>query len=479
VGPGTQSGIALGDVIRLSEQGDSNGTILFSGNVETTPESVGVSGTKHLVTVVPWVSELGDAYFDTTYATAVDVAQFVRDAVAATAHCSVSPISCPDTGITAIYDFQQTNPLDAIHVAKQIAGANYFYFCDAQGVVWFQLVNTSNPATITLKKGVDYNDKPNATSSISGMKNKIPVVGGAIPGDTGRMLSTYGATDILGNQALYGVRSFNPTPSYPSVTDQATLDLIAASLGAQFDRVVNTVELNLPALGFRLTPDRPGGLTVRFFEQSVDAMAESAKGSGRYSGPFVLQDNEMFGPGQHIIVGDIPYADIDTTYEATRIAQRISTLGAVAVATPAVVPTAIPPPQTGVTVTQVAAKATIGSHLYAQGAGTFTICTANFTTFAAGTVQLQGALDCRSEAWDNYIGAPRRNVWCEIVTLSGGTGVVTETPFGLTRITATDGNTINTLAIPAGTYSVRWRATFNEYNQLRVYSGYCQAITTI
>jgi len=127
-----QEGIVLGDVIRLAEQ---DGAILFSGNVETTPDEVGVGTTHHQIVVTPWIAELGDAFFNKTYATSTDVAQFVRDAIAGTAHCSVSPISCPDTGVKAIYDFQNTNALDAVHVAKQIAGANFWYFVDAQGVV--------------------------------------------------------------------------------------------------------------------------------------------------------------------------------------------------------------------------------------------------------------------------------------------------------------------------------------------------------
>lgn len=476
VTPGAFVTFTLGDVIRLSEQGDSIGTILFSGNVETTPEQTGVGGTHHLVTVTPWITELAGAYFDMTYATPVDVAQFVRDAVAATAHCSVSPISCPNTGITAIYDFQQTNGLDAIHVAKQIAGADYFYFCDDEGVVWFQSVNTTNPATVTLIRGVDYNDKK-ASSTIVGQTNKIVVIGGSLPGDPGRITSIY---DGLVNQVLYGVRSFNPTPSYPTVTDQATLDLIAASLGAQFDRVPMTVELAVPALGRRLTPGRPGGITVRFFESNKNPLKESATGSGGYSGPYVLQDNQMDGPSQAIVVGDIPYSDSDTTYEATRIAQRTSTIAAVAMTTPAVAPPPLPPPPPPTpipVVTKVAAKATIGSHLFGMGAGTFVICQASFTTPIAVTVQLEGALDCRMDYWSSY-QSPTRDVWCEIVTATGTKGIIYTMPFAITRVTATDGNNVNNTTLPAGTYTVRWMATMKDYCQLRVYSGYCQAITT-
>jgi hypothetical protein len=485
--------IELADVIRLTEAGDNAGTILFSGNVETTPEelAVGAGATHHLIVVVPWGAELGLGYFDHQYITPtiaapadplrdftqgpIDVANFVRDAVDTTAHLSVTPLSCPDTGIVATYDFQDSNPLDAVHVAKQIAGANWWYFTDAEGIVWFQPI-TLDVATLTLRKGIDYDSvKPSAT--IDGMKNLIPINGGSVPGDPGRIKSLYTNTT---SQARYGKRAFNPTLAYPQVTDQGTLDQIAASLGALYDREVNTMEVDLPALGLRLSPGRDGGLKVRFRDSAVEPLG-GAGGSGGYSPVFILQDVECIGPGQKLIVGDIPYSDIDTAYEAMRVAQRISAIAATAVLTAPVAPPALPPPVPAV-VTRVAAKAVVGAHLYAMGVGTFTICSANFTTLAAGTVQLNGALDCRMDAWDNYIAAPRRDVWCEIIggaLGATGKGTVTSLPWAITRLTADDGNIINTLALPAGAYTVRWRATTTEYNQLRVYSGYAQAVTTI
>src|SRR5258708_5995324 len=152
----TTAGIMLGDVIRLTEQGDSTGSYLLSGTIETTPEEdVPGAAAVHTLEITPWLAELSDADFDHVYAATdpsgglrsftagpVDVAQFVRDAVSLTAHLSVSPISCPNTAIKVLYDFQASNGIDAVHVSKQIAGANYWYFVDAQALVWVQPVYT-------------------------------------------------------------------------------------------------------------------------------------------------------------------------------------------------------------------------------------------------------------------------------------------------------------------------------------------------
>lgn len=462
------TGLVLGDVIRLSEQGDNAGTILFSGNVEETPDelAVGAGATHHLIVVTPWVSELGDGFFNQTYATPTDPAQWVRDAVATTAHCSVSPISCPDTGFKFMYDFQNSNPLDAIHVAKQTAGAQWWWFCDAQGVVWFQPVVTANPPTLTLRKGVDYNSKK-PTSTIVGQKNKVVAIGGANPGDPGRIQSVYnGAT----NQALYGVRAMNPTLAYPTVTDQATLDAIVASLGAQFDRVLNTVELTCPALGKRLSPARAGGLTVRFWEPNKESLQETGLGSGGYSPTFILQDVQVDGPGQTLIVGDIPYADIDTAYEAARVAQRTAVIAATAIPIPPLA--AQPAPAT----TSVIAKVNATTGIYAAGGGLVTVATKTFTTTLAGVCQVIGALDARMEAWNNYVATPRRSVRA---VLSGGifTGAWQELPFGLARATY-DLSSASGLAIPAGTYTVSIQIDTEATNQMHIYSGYVQVVWT-
>lgn len=459
--------INIGDVGRLSEQGDT-GTIVFSGNIESTPVEMSPSGTHFQIALTPWVSELGDGYFNKTYATPTDVAQFVRDAVATTAHCSVSPLSCPDSGIKATYDFVSSNPLDAIHIAKQIAGSNWWWHCDAQGIVWFQPIVISNPPTLTLLKGTSYNSRK-SSSSISGMRNKVVVFGGGNPGDPGRIQAVY---DNTTSQQAWGVRAFNPTLSYPTVTDQTVLNAIATSIGAQFDRVQTTVELNCPTLGTRLQIGRPGGLTVRFWEPNVSPLPQAIAGLGTYSPTFIVQDIETSGPQQKLIVGDSPYSDIDTTYEATRIAQRTSVVAATAVPTPALAPPSLTAPTT-----QIVANLSTITGVQSMGGGIVNIGTFGFTTVKAGTCQILGAIDARMEAWDNQIGVPRRAVRA---ILSGGifTGAWQELPFGLTRATY-DLSSAPGISLPAGFYTLNVQIDTQEFNQMHIYSGWAQVVAII
>src|SRR5258708_14246852 len=132
----------LGDVIRVNEQGGWTGSYLLSGASETTPEEdVPGAAAVHTLEITPWLAELSDADFDHVYAATdpsgglrsftagpVDVAQFVRDAVSLTAHLSVSPISCPNTGIKVLYAFQASNRLYPRRVAHQTPSPSHLSF---------------------------------------------------------------------------------------------------------------------------------------------------------------------------------------------------------------------------------------------------------------------------------------------------------------------------------------------------------------
>lgn len=472
---GTELGdsVALTDVIRLMETGDNTGNILLSGNVDTTPEFAEPGGPRHEINVTPWMAELAGADFNKNYAVPTDPAQFVRDAAALTLHCSTTPISCPDTGLKFAYDFQQSNGLDAVHVAKQMAGANYWYYVDDEGVVWFQPINLAGKPTITLKKGVDYSIK-RPIASVDGMKNVIPAMGGSNPGDPGRISSKY---DNPTSRKLYGRRVFTPTLSYPTVTDQATLDAIVASLGAQYDVVQRSVEVYLPALGKRLHPGRDGGLTVRFWEPSVEQFQESDEpGIGAYSPNYMLWDAEAVGAGQLIKVGTVPYADLDTTYEADRIAQRVSVVAATAVPIAPVAPpdpiTSPPPPPPQA---QINVQYNFNCAAGVYGAGLTSIGSVGFTTPRAGVCQFLGQVDARMEVWDNYVGAPRRDVWGQI------NGIVAnphqELPFGIQRGVYAS-NSAAGIALPAGTYTAVWFVQVAGSNRLHIYSGWGQVAWT-
>lgn len=311
--------IQNGDIIVLTEQGDPGNAVLYTGLVETVPDEENSDGPHHQIELTPLVAELGDAYFNKQYTVLTDVAQMVRDAVATTAHCRVAPYSVGDTGVLAIYNFNSTNALEVLTVAKRIAGLNFWWFVDETGLVWFQSATTSNPAKLRLNRGSDVTVvKP--TKSIIGLKNRVAALGGYVAGAALPITSLYSNS---ASQKKYGMRNFDPPLVFPTVTDQATLDKLVNTVGQTFDREMTTAVLKAPALGTRLTLGTPGGLTVRWWEPSQDEFQQPAAGTGGISPTYLAQDIEVDGAGQAVTVGDVPLSGIqDIQYELDRIVQR-------------------------------------------------------------------------------------------------------------------------------------------------------------
>lgn len=254
-----------GDIIRLTEQGDNSGTILFTGIVEELIDDIDGNGpSKHQLTLMPLVAELADCGFNRQYASLVDLTTMIRDAVAKTTHIRVSPESCSaatGVGIKAIYSFNTTNALDVLNVCKQIAGPNWYWHVDAQGLLWFLPAAMTNPPTLTLKRGQDYTQR-RRLRSIRALKNHVDVLGGFRAGSNLPLTATY---DNPSSRTSYGRRDFDPPLVYPTVVDQNTLNALANAI-AMFDRVAVTYELTLPAYAGRLTIGRPGGLLIRVWE---------------------------------------------------------------------------------------------------------------------------------------------------------------------------------------------------------------------
>jgi hypothetical protein len=318
-GARTDDPIQLGDIITLTEQGDPGSAVLYTGIVEEIPDEISADVTSHQITLTPLVAELGDAPFNKQYTVLTDVAQMVRDAVATTRHLSVQPWSVGDTGILAIYNFNSTNALEVLNVAKRIAGLNFWWFVDATGLVWFQSATTANPAKLTLTRGSDITGiKKN--KSIVGLKNFVKALGGYVTGAALPITSTYSNAV---SQKKYNSRAFDPPLIFPTVNDQATLDKIVNTVGQTFDREMTTAALKVPVLGSRLTLGTPGGLTVRYKEPSKDEFPQPASGSGGYSPTYLAQDIEVDGAGQLVTVGDVPVSGLaDVQYELDRIVQR-------------------------------------------------------------------------------------------------------------------------------------------------------------
>ena len=307
-----------GDLVKLTQQG-GDGAILYTGIIEDLPDTLDIT-ILHSIDLVPLVAELDLAPITVHYNTQTDVAQMFRDAIAVTDHLFVTPQSCPDSAVTGIGgDLVQVNALQVVDLARKIGGVNFYYFIDAIGCGWFGQVNMTAPATHTLKRGVDYQSRK-YKSPVAKLKNHIPVNGGIAPGTSAPMFSLYhNATSIL----QYGTRALFPGPTYDSITDQATLDVIRDTLGAGLDRQITRVELSLNNFSSRIDIKR--GATLRYWEPSKNTQAESTTGSGTYSPTYVVLETHVTGPNQQIVVSDCAASGFDDfKYEIDRIMARTS-----------------------------------------------------------------------------------------------------------------------------------------------------------
>jgi hypothetical protein len=320
-------GPAQGDVVKITQQG-GDGSVIYGGLVDDVVDDIAPGKAAHQIDLISFFTELGDAFFNAQYPTATDVAQFIRDAVAASSHCWVTPESCPDTGVLAVWYFSQTNALEALTVARRLAGVNAYFFVDARGCVWFGSANRSATAAYTVKRGVDFNARKRS-APLSDLRNIIVALGGYPVGSQVPIQSAYvNAASI----AQYGRRMLNPPLIFPTVADQATLDKIVATYGAIFDRLVVRGEITLQNFGQQIDLRRQGGATIRYWESAVPGQP----GTGGYSPTYVVLDVEIDGPTQKVVFGDIPVTSIqDIQGEIDRIIQRAALANAASASIPA------------------------------------------------------------------------------------------------------------------------------------------------
>jgi hypothetical protein len=320
-------GPAQGDVVKITRQG-GDGSVIYAGLVNDVDDDIGPGKAVHQLDLISFFTELGDAFFNAQYPTATDVAQFVRDAVAASSHCWVTPESCPDTGVLAVWYFSQTNALEALAVARRLAGVNAYFFVDERGCVWFGSANLAAPASYTVKRGVDFNARKRS-APLSDLRNIIVALGGYPAGSQIPIQSAYVNQASI---AQYGRRMLNPPLIFPTVADQATLDKIVATYGAIFDRLVVRGEITLQNFGQRIDLRRQGGATIRYWESAVPGQP----GTGGYSPTYIVLDVEVDGPTQKVVFGDIPVTSIqDIQGEIDRIIQRASLVNAASAPVPA------------------------------------------------------------------------------------------------------------------------------------------------
>jgi len=304
-----------GDLLALTEEG-GDGLVLYKGIVEDIPDDYDLAPSFQ-IGLQPMVVELADAYFSQNYTVPIDIAQMVRDAVDATGHLFWTPVSVPLSGVLAQVDYTSSTSLTVLETAKKIGGPFFWWHVDAIGQVWFQQFDLTQPALYRAKRGVDHVAR-RYRSPISTLKNKVLCIGNIPPNQTVPIISLY---SDLASQAQYGVRVLQPPLVYPNIIDQPTLDKVAATVGAELNRRITKVELDLPAFSLiQLGVDK--GATMRYWEPNQNPLLEAAFGAGRYSPTYVVLDVEQDGPFQKVVLAEIPVSSDDLKYEGDRQQQR-------------------------------------------------------------------------------------------------------------------------------------------------------------
>jgi len=308
------AGLTQGNVIRLTEVGGPWAGFVWGGIVESFPDTRSADGTKHQIVAAPFGWELTRTAVQLLYASPTDIADTIRAAVSATLHCSCDQLSVPTTtgvylAVTDNVDFRGQQASQVLDTARSMAGPTWYWWVDELGRVWFQPQGSA--PNYTLMGGQHYAERVTNGGDIADRKNQVTVVGGIPDGASANAALTANGS----SQSSIGLRALDPPVQAPGVTDQSTLTAIATGILATLDQVWTRVSLKaLPSYAQRLHQSQPGGAMVRYWEPAVNALPESAAGSGAYTGPFILQRLEDDGLVQAIEAGNIPVTnqtDID------------------------------------------------------------------------------------------------------------------------------------------------------------------------
>lgn len=315
---GPALGLALGNVIRLTELGGPWPGFVYGGVIESFPDTRSATGMKHEIVVTPFGFELTRVATQLVYAAStnsgVDIAQAVRDAVALTQHCSCDQVSVPPTtGIPLVstsggqVDFRGQKVNQVLDTCRSIAGPTWFWYCDELGRVWFQ--SQGSAATYTFMGGVHYEERVTNGGDIQDRINQVLAVGGVPVGGSANVVATVNGA----SQATIGIRALDPPISAPGITDQATLTAIADGILGTLDQTWTRVQLKgLPPLGIanerhpgRIHGSQPGGALIRYWEPGRNPLPETGAVAG-YVGPLVCQSVTYDGQYQQIEAGSIP-----------------------------------------------------------------------------------------------------------------------------------------------------------------------------
>ena len=340
-----------GDLCSLTEDG-GDGTVVYKGFAQNPVTQIAGDQLSIKFDLSPMVQELGETPFNRYYTVATDTGQIMRDAVNTTKHFTATTTEIPNTGVTAIIDFPNSNCLRAVEEAKRLTGPFMWWFADgAAGKVFGEVANVGGVADYTVKLSQEITAQT-SESPFDSLLNWIPIIGGTNPADTNHLLvSVYDNGFILhaptgggipnplhAPSSTYGVKGLTQPLTYPNVTDQITLDNLATTLGQQFNRLTKSYHLEIVNYPQRIAI----GKVLRTWEPSSWGEVEGYVGAGGYSPNLVVLDVEVEGPTQRITAADMPVSIQDFQVILDRMAGNAA--GTAASAPTAILP--ITPPNT-------------------------------------------------------------------------------------------------------------------------------------
>jgi Phage Tail Collar Domain len=124
------------------------------------------------------------------------------------------------------------------------------------------------------------------------------------------LIATYDATAT----SPYPKRALNPPPTFNTITDQATLQSIANTIGTHLNREIAKIEVILPVYGSKVRLGGPAGSTAAYWEPAFLPTIQSYAGLGALSPTYVITDIEIDGGVQKLILSDLPFTADDMQY---------------------------------------------------------------------------------------------------------------------------------------------------------------------
>lgn len=330
------TGIQVGDFCSVFEA--LTGQHVFDGTVNDNPHVYDADATYSLV-LDPLITELESNPFVANYASSTDVGQMVRDIVSSVqaggGHIAVNNTSSPSTlGVSGIFNFDTSyNCLTALEECVRIAGLGWYFFVDETGLLWFQQVDYTKAPTHRLAMTTDYVIS-RREGPVDNLCNFVQVYGASPTDANGNITGPpIVATYDVSAGSPYGRRALTPALTYPNVSDQATLQQIADTVGSVLSLRTVQYHITMPYFahspGKRVSMATSSSATAALYEPGTLPDQPQFQGqAGSITGAFgalVVQDVEIDGVTQQVLLGDLPYTMDDLQYIADQMAARAAT----------------------------------------------------------------------------------------------------------------------------------------------------------